>query len=141
MTSDEQYLISKCGKRQPFRVPDGYFDSLMCDAGRHAMSAHNDAMPAQDESHVAEPVRHMSLRWRIVGYVAAACVAAAVVLTSAVALSDDSRSAAPHDIDSNVAQQHNETQPTDVSASAYDDEIAEYSMLDNDQIYSLVASN
>ena len=26
--NEEQYLINKAGKENPFRVPEGYFDSL-----------------------------------------------------------------------------------------------------------------
>ena len=132
MASDEQYLISKYGKRQPFRVPEGYFDALTREVESRVASERGDKS-------AVETVRRVSLRWRIVEYVAAACAAVAVVAVGAVSLLDNEGESVPGSMASHVAR--HDVQSSDVTDATYDNAIADYSMLDNDQIYSLVASN
>ena len=58
MNNEEQYILNRCGKQNPFTVPEGYFDSL-----RTELMQRVEVKP-----------KDISLwkRWR--GYVAAACM-------------------------------------------------------------------
>ena len=131
MKSDESYIKSRVGKENPFSVPDNYFGALqqsLLDAagiGEHA------------ESNVeATHERHM---WwsRCRRYVAVACAVSAVAcgVSYWAASGGDSHRAQP--VGAYAGQQ---VSAATAQQSITEDEI-DYTMLDNDDIYSLVASN
>lgn len=130
MESDEKYIESRFGRKNPFKVPDGYsfkvpdgcFDNL--------------AKPAVDMA-----VPKVSLWQRCRRYVAAACVAVAVAgvaayagLAGGVAEGNGLRNV---HVAASGSEHHVVSQPqTGVTDAEMD-----YTMLDNEDIYSLVASN
>ena len=132
MISDEKYIESRSGKRMPFKVPDGYFDNL-------AQSVIGNAIAGQNAEKAEKPLRIVRQTWwqryrRMVA--AAACAAFAIAGLStymAVSRTDDANA-------SHVAVQRECQRGLQSTSSADDDEI-DYTMLDNDDIYSLVASN
>lgn len=117
MEKEEQYIYDRYGKQNPFTVPDGYFDSLRTGLMQHATTA-TKAIPFWK-------------RWR--GYVAAACLAGVVTIGLATYLSLKTTDVA----DTHVAVAGYAAVDDDFS----DDEYADYTMLDNDDIYSFLANN
>ena len=105
MNNEEQYILNRCGKQNPFTVPEGYFDSL-----RTELMQRVEVKP-----------KDISLwkRWR--GYVAATYIGF------------DSETTANKHVAVNV-----KTSNVD---NLSEDEYADYTMLDNDDIYSLLANN
>lgn len=116
MNNEEQYILNRCGKQNPFTVPEGYFDSL-----RTELMQRVEVKP-----------KDISLwkRWR--GYVAAACMVG-VVAGVATYIGFGSEAT------------ENKHVAVNVKASNVDnlseDKYADYTMLDNDDIYSLLANN
>lgn len=138
MKSDEKYIESRFGKSAPFTVPDGYFDSL-------AQSIINNAGPMPEPQPSVElkapgaEIRRTASWWmRYRLYVAAAACLVFVAMGASVFF------ASSHHADGarNVAKSaHSEQQVGNQQYSGtYDTEI-DYTMLDNEDIYSLVASN
>lgn len=126
MKSDEKYIETRFGKKAPFTVPEGYFDnlakSIMSDVGADAC--------------VPENTRRAGLWQRCRRYVAAAACAAAVAGGLSVWTASkygDNGSAA-------VAEKHVRQAGAQPAASVSDEEI-NYTMLDNDDMYTLMASN
>ena len=110
MTNEEKYLRERVGQKNHFRTPDGYFDQFAT------------RMMAQlpEQQPVARKVSIAVRRWLY----AAACVAVLVV----VGLS----------FHFNQQQSAEQTQQMAVSDS-YIEEAADYAMLDNADIYQLLA--
>lgn len=128
MISDEQYIESRLGRRNPFKVPDGYFDGL-AQAVMDNVAAEEDVRPT--------PMLPLRRTWwhrcrRAVAV--AACVAVAVAGLSAYMAVQRAGGA------SHVAEQSGRQHEWQSAQNVYDDEI-DYTMLDNEDIYSLVASN
>lgn len=116
MNNEEQYILNRCGKQNPFTVPEGYFDSL-----RTELMQRVEVKP-KDIS--------LCKRWR--GYVAAACMVGVVAGVGTY-------------IGFGSETTENKHVAVNVKASNVDnlseDEYADYTMLDNDDIYSLLANN
>ena len=122
--NDELYLKQKIGNRNPFQVPDGYFDQLT----EQIMQQ----LPER-ETHVG---RAHVIRMRPWLY-AAACVALALVMgvsyyftqSPATSLEGGHMAAA--------------VQPaaTESLANSYMDDAADYAMLDNTEIYAYLSEN
>lgn len=117
MEKEEQYIYDRYGKQNPFTVPDGYFDSLRTGLMQHATTA-TKTIPFWK-------------RWR--GYVAAACLVGVVTVGFATYWSLKTTDVA----DTHVAVAGYAAGDDDFS----DDEYADYTMLDNDDIYSFLANN
>lgn len=117
MEKEEQYIYDRCGKQNPFTVPDGYFDSLRTELMQHATTT-TKAIP-------------LWKRWR--GYVAAACLVGVVIVGLATYWGLKTTDVA----DTHVAVAGYATVDDDFS----DDEYADYTMLDNADIYSFLANN
>ncbi len=112
MTNEELYLKERVGQKNPFRTPEGYFDQFTA----NIMAQLPERQPMESKpvaKKVAMPIRH----W----FYAAACVAALVVTAVSFHF---------HEVDA----------PQQVAASeSYIDEAADYAMLDNMDIYQLLA--
>ena len=113
---EEKYIEELVGKRNPFRVPDGYFNNLT----------------AQVMARLPEEKAKAKTVWlRKPMYYAAACVCALFVTATAWLLTSEP--------DAQVSQSaqlvHQET--TDEAF----DEAADYMMLDNHEIYALLSEN
>lgn len=119
MEKEEQYIYDCYGKQNPFTVPDGYFDSLRTGLMQHATTTTTTkAIP-------------LWKRWR--GYVAAACLVGVVIVGLATYWGLKTTDVA----DTHVAVAGYATVDDDFS----DDEYADYTMLDNDDIYSFLTNN
>lgn len=130
MKSDENYIESRFGKSSPFVVPEGYFDHL----ADNIIGNVPECAAGADESR-RRPVQTVWLHYR--RYVAiAACIALLAGLGAAVVAlpGDDGKTGN----NNNVAASHVDRQQQDASD---DDAEIDYTMLDNETIYSLVASN
>ena len=113
MTNEELYLKERVGQKNPFRTPEGYFDQFT----GNIMAQLTERQPMESKSvakKVAMPIRH----W----FYAAACVAALLVTAFSFHF-------------------HNTTdnQQQVAFSETYIDEAADYAMLDNTDIYQLLA--
>ncbi|MBR1394075.1 MAG: hypothetical protein IJ559_00250 [Prevotella sp.] len=112
MINEEQYIKSKVGGTNPFRVPDGYFDNLTAQVMQQLPERHRQSLVVR-------------LRpW----FYAAACFLA-VLFTAAVYFYSPDTSSRQVATNSNVT----------VSES-YIDEAADFVMADNNDIYACLAS-
>ena len=150
MKSDEKYIESRFGKKVPFTVPEGYFDNLAKSIVENVASApvSDDVKPIVNINTNAKPMsvavnaeqaKTVGFNWwhrYRVRIAAAACVAFVVAgMSSYFALSSiDAKG------NKNVAIHGESTVENSASSSMTDMEI-DYTMLDNDDIYSLMASN
>lgn len=142
MESDEKYIESRFGKKTPFRVPDGYFDNIAKSVMAAAMPDEAVSASAKHEP-AATPGVRLSLWRRLRRYVAvAACAAFAVAgVATYLAVADGDEPVAAHaQRHQRVATCSDSQSASQMSSSTYDAEM-DYTMLDNDDIYSLVASN
>ena len=122
MDKEERFLKEYFGAEQPFRVPDGYFDNLP-----------DRIMESLPERRVRVVGMRRKLRYRygIVGMAAASVCAVVFGLNLFLSKQD--------------AQSHHliGTQESYASSNSYNiiDQTADYSMLDNEDIYAYVSNN
>lgn len=110
MTDEQQFMESKLTRNNPFRVPEGYFDTLTAEV----MSRVPQAKP-----------RPKAVRWlRPVLSVAAAMIA--LVVVSVIAL--DMYNHHSQELAGNAAD-----------TDCYFEEAADYMMIDNSDIYTCLA--
>lgn len=124
MKNEEGYIRSKAGGRMPFRVPDGYFDSFT--------SMMMDKLPSQEEAKVV-PMRRrrMTVSRTIVSAAACFCIAVfGLTLYYGKSLSEKR----PQPSEMIVSSYHKST------ADTYEDEVVDYAMMDNMDIYAYLAS-
>lgn len=126
--NEEMYIREKMGTKNPFTVPDGYFDSL----ADQIISR----LPAEEEMPAAEirPLTNTTgdSRPAIVRYLRPLLYAAACAVL-AIAVGTVYRNAAVTDTDHLVAhQQENVATYSDT----YFEDMADYAMLDNEEIYA-----
>ena len=115
--NEEMYIQEKVGKRNPFRVPEGYFDNLTA----QVMSN----LPEQPKR------RAKSVFMRPVFYAAAASVCALLIAGAAWMWGPTA-----------VQAKAVVAQPQQQDASGeYMEEAADYMMLDNHEIYAYLAEN
>lgn len=125
MENEEKYIREKMGDKSPFRVPEGYFDQL---ASRVMSQLPEQEQGRQSEQKLRRQARMVPLRsWLY----AAACVIAIVVLT--LTFYFHQRVAEP--LDQPMAAV---SAPVD---DQYIDDVADYVMLDNTEIYAYLAEN
>ena len=134
MESDEKYIASHFGREQHFGVPEGYFDTLAESIMKNVETA--DAVAPAPTVRMASTMRvGWWTRYRKV-VAAAACVlfiGGGAATYFAVADNHNGEDALSASAGKSAVQQAS-------GAYAYD-EMADYSMLDSDDIYSLIASN
>ena len=121
--NEEMYIQEKVGKRNPFRVPEGYFDNLT----------------AQVMSNLPEQPKRSakSVFMRPAFYAVAASVCALLVAGAALMWSPSVEVSSP-----TAVQAQATTQPQQQDASGeYMEEAADYMMLDNHEIYAYLAEN
>lgn len=112
MTNEEMYIREKMGTRNPFTVPDGYFEQLSQQIV--------DRLPAESKPAIVRYLRPLL-------YAVAACA------VLAIAVGTFYRNAATADTDQLVAHQQ-ETVTT--YSDSYMEDMADYAMLDNEDIYA-----
>lgn len=119
MESEERYLRERVGQERPFRVPEGYFDSLAARVMEN--------LPAREQSLPQPATRGKSRLANLRPWLyAAACLA--VVLVMSLPL---------------LFNRQAEEQPVAAAAveNTYMDEAADYAMLDNAEIYACLLDN
>lgn len=110
MTNEEIYIINRFGQRNPFLVPEGYFDQLTDKV--------MDRLPKEE----TKPALIRSIRpWLY----AAACLLVVILTTTIYFNSSDSQQ-----------QLLSSAMESSVSSDNYVEEAADYAMLDNHDIYA-----
>jgi len=122
MMNEEQYIKSRLGEKNPFRVPDGYFDSF---ATELMQKLPKQTQSEQIQPEKQKPSRLVTLRpWLY----AAACLFVALFTATIFFV-------APDDSSQQVA-----ATTTTATDDTYVDDAADYLMADNIDIYACLAS-
>jgi len=119
--TDEKYIEEKVGNRNPFQVPEGYFD--------HFAEQMMQQLP--EGQAVQTKPRAKSIWLRPVYYVAASVCA--LFISGAVWMSMSKEEASSTPAQAQLVQQEEQEQ--------YLEEAADYMMLDNHEIYTYLADN
>lgn len=118
--NEERYIRQKMAGRQPFSVPEGYFDDFQT----RIMSSLPEAAPHSEavgqETDAARKLRRSPLRlW----WAAAACLVVMVAATSLY-------------FNHGAQQSTYEPQTAEVASDQFIDDMADYAMVDNTDIYA-----
>jgi len=116
MMNEELYIKSRMGNKNPFRVPEGYFDNLTAEVMKN--------LPQQEA--VQQPQQSKLVKWKPWMY-AAACMLVAVFTATIYFFAPD------------TANQH-VADATPTASDDYVEEVADYVMADNIDIYACLAS-
>ena len=127
MMNEEEYLRSKMGKRNPFTVPEGYFEQLTQQVMARIPAEEQEKKPAAKKAIIRQ------LRpWLY----AAACVCVGV-FTAGVLFSNSQS-----DNSKELQQMASMEQETiNYYSDNYSDEEADYLMLDNQEIYACLLAD
>ena len=120
MMNEEQYLSTRMGKRNPFTVPEGYFEQLTAQV--------MDQLPEKKPAKVA--VMKRIRPWLY----AAACVCVGVFI-AAIAFNRQTEDLQGQQQMANVGQENV------YYSDSYIDEAADYAMIDNQEIYSCLLAD
>ena len=123
MTDEEKYLRDRIGTRNPFRVPEGYFDNLA--------SQIMEQLPEQPADRHVPTARHTTLLRRLRPMLAAAALLLVAVLSVTAYLNYQ-----PNTTDEQQMAAVQETVATD----SYFEEATDYAMLDNYDIYACLTN-
>ncbi len=124
MRTDERNLRQQFGRNPGFKVPEGYFEHLVPEVMNRLPESDSKVIPM---SHT----RSRLVRWRT-GALAAACVCGAVFGLSVIL--HKQHMSAPQSMASASTTQ-------EVSLSKTIDQLADYSMIDNEDMYAYVSGN
>ncbi len=124
---EEKYLIEKVGKENPFKVPEGYFDTLSSQ-----IMAKVEAEGVAPRDIKAGKEKRAKVVWLRPVLYAAASVCALFISVVAYQSHSDKGTAAP----TQTVVANNQMLMDD-----YFDEAADYVMLDNQDIYAYLASD
>ena len=119
MTNEEKYIRSKMGSGNPFRMPEGYLDSLVDN-----VMAQLPEIPVVPMTTVKKPLLY---RMRPLLY-AAACLLVAVLSVTAYLQKEENNL----DAEQQIAVQS--------STDTYLDDVADYTMIDNYEIYACLTN-
>lgn len=124
---EEKNLIEKVGKENPFRVPEGYFDTL---ASQIMAKVEAEGVEARDIKTGKE--KHAKVVWlRPVLYAAASVCALFVSVVAYQSYSEQGVAAPTQNVVAN----------NQVMMDEYFEEAADYVMLDNQDIYACLSSD
>jgi hypothetical protein len=126
MDQEEKFIEQKFGRKNPFKVPEGYFD----DFASQIMKQLPEEKPAS--ARVVQMAPRPRRRWR--GLVAAAASVVVLALSWTVYTAVDHKQQPAHPAAATA-------QATDHSDYSTMDAMADYTMLDNEDIYAYVAEN
>lgn len=134
--NDELYLKQKVGNRNPFRVPEGYFEQLT----EQVMNSLPEVEVAKQESiaPVSQP-RARKVQMRPWLYAAACSVLALAMGVSYYFMQSQSTSADAVNMAAVTPVPSATT--SDVQDNSYYDDAADYAMLDNAEIYACLSEN
>ena len=124
---EEKYLIEKVGRENPFRVPEGYFDTL----SSQIMAKVEAEGVAPRDIKTAKEKRAKTLWLRPVLYAAASVCALFISVVAYQSHSDQGVAAPAQNVVANNQMMMDE----------YFDEAADYVMLDNQDIYACLSSD
>ena len=125
----KQFDINNQSKRNPFTVPDGYFENLTARVMMNIPEV--EAEEKESESHakiVSMEPRKSSRKWMGWSIAAAACIAVAALFITIPNNSNGVR-------EMRMAQ----TETSSMYDSEYQEEMLEYAMVDNTDIYSYLS--
>lgn len=128
MLNEETYINERFGKKNPFTVPDGYFEQL----SERVMSRlpENATAAAAETAKAAAPAKHRpALIRRLRPWLAAACIVGAIVCATVYL---------PPML--NPSQPINELADA-TTADTYVDDAADYAMVDNQDIYAYLLAD
>jgi len=121
MMNEEKYIQEKVGKRNPFRVPEGYFENLTEQVMQN--------LPEQPKHSARSVFMHPV-------FYAAASVCALLVAGAAWMWRPTVDDASAESVQAQAV-----AQPQQDERSRYMDEAADYMMLDNHEIYAYLADS
>ncbi len=126
MITGEKDIINRCGKQNPFCVPEGYFENL---TGRIMAN-----IPAEEAKVISiAPTKKFS--WKGWTSLAAACIAGAVVCVNVY--NNKTPSIDSSKLMSNVTTYVND----EAYDEAYQQEVLNYAMVDYNDVYNYMAGN
>lgn len=133
MINEEDYLNSKMGKRNPFTVPEGYFEQLT----QQVMDKIPQAVTTEMKP-VRKPAKIAVMKRLRPWLYAAACICVGVFI-AAIAFNNRSEVATPQPASQQIAV----NEPTDYNyySDSYIDEEADYAMIDNQEIYACLMAD
>jgi hypothetical protein len=127
MEREEEYIHSKFGKQQPFRVPEGYFDQF----ANQLMQQ----LPEREEPSAKVVRMRPRFRWqRLASVAAAACLGVVLYNVANRSLSSSSEQQLAAQVATLQAGQ------SAVSQSEFD-QMADYAMIDVGDMYAYVSGN
>lgn len=122
MIKEEKYLVDRFGKKQPFSVPEGYFDQFASQFMENLPEREEEAVVVRLDSHSRwSTIR----RWSV-----AACLAVALAGVGMWAFQGESPKATAAADASQLASSNYNTAI---------DQAADYAMMDNGDIYAYVS--
>ena len=127
MLNEETYIDEKFGKKNPYTVPDGYFEQLT----ERVMSRlpESSSAPAIETPAATEPAQRPALIRRLRPWLVAACIAGAIVCTT-VYLRPGINTSKPNDELADA-----------IYTDSYIDDAADYAMVDNQEIYAYLLAD
>ena len=133
MINEEDFLNSKMGKRNPFTVPEGYFEQLT----QQVMDKIPQAVTTEMKP-VWKPAKIAVMKRLRPWLYAAACICVGVFI-AAIAFNNRSEVATPQPASQQIAV----NEPTDYNyySDSYIDEEADYAMIDNQEIYACLMAD
>ena len=133
MINEEDYLNSKMGKRNPFTVPEGYFEQLT----QQVMDKIPQAVITEMRP-VRKPAKVAVMKRLRPWLYAAACICVGVCI-AAIAFNNRSEVATPQHAAQHIAA--NEQADYGYYSDTYIDEEADYAMIDNQEIYACLMAD
>ena len=119
--NEEKYIHQQMKGKQPFKVPEGYFDDL-------AMRIMTNLPDAEQHGETPTVAVNKHRTVRLWTSAAAACLAVMVVATALLFQQDS-------------PQHVYKVQATEMSGDRFVDEAADYAMIDNTDIYAYLEDN
>ncbi len=126
MNKEERYIIDKAGRENPFRVPQGYFEDFATKM-MDSLPERNTETTSESNAGISGMKPEPKRRWLRPLVAAAACVALVFGTVSYL-----------QRLDSDSAMQQGTTMDY-LSETSFEDELADYAMLDNMDIYAYLA--
>ena len=125
----KQFDINNQSKRNPFTVPDGYFENLTARVMANIPEVETEEKVSENNAKIVsmEP-RKSSRKWMGWSIAAAACIAVAALFITI-----------PNKTDGVGVNQMAQTETSNSYDSEYQEEILEYAMVDNTDIYNYLA--
>ena len=134
----EKELLSKVGNRRPFKLPDGYFDSLEMRVMSQIASENTKKSIEKQCSHKNGAIFYKRLRPLMI---AASFVGIMLIGAVAMHFFKNERNEATAQRNNVLTQTTISTTKENSDNTEYLEEAAEYMMLDNDDVYAYLADN